>query len=125
MYLTDINQYLELNSSVTASVSLDVVATWFNVNSQTKAESIESADYNITTTATTTIVGVPLSLSTRRIEQITVKNKGTATTVVTLRKVASGFTRELPAIELAQNESFVYSLDERFVVFNNKGLEKT
>ena len=125
MYLTDIDQYLELNSSVTASVSLDVVATWFNVNSQTKAESIESADYNITTTATTTIVGVPLSLSTRRIVQITVKNKGTATTTVTLRKVASGFTRELSAIELAQNESFVYSLDEAFVVFNAQGLEKT
>ncbi len=125
MYLTDIDQYLELNSSVTASVSLDVVATWFNVNSQTKAESVESADYNITTTATTTIVGVPLSLSTRRIVQITVKNKGTATTTVTLRKVASGFTRELPAIELAQNESFVYNLDEAFVVFNAQGLEKT
>ncbi|MBA4259168.1 MAG: hypothetical protein C0446_08385 [Chitinophaga sp.] len=108
----------------TAAVSLDYYVSYVDIT--TSAFTPGVSDGNISTATTTTILAAPASSTQRQVKHISLTNRSTTTAQgVTVKYDVSGVERYLtPSITLNPGESYQYSSDTGWQVFDKNGAAK-
>lgn len=106
-----------------AAVNLDYQSSYADITTTTFAPA--QASGQITTATTTTIVSAPAASTQRQLRQITLRNVGTASNVVSVQKDVSGANRVLFSATLAASEALVMDSNGAFAVYNSAGSVKT
>lgn len=119
--LTQTTHSLVVTTSVAGSV--DYVISYVDVTSTDFTPG--SNDGNITTATSTTIAAAPAASTQRQIKQLIIKNVGTVTQVVEVKKDISGTTRAIsPTASLQADESLNYSDTKGWYVLTADGRQK-
>lgn len=117
LLLTATTHTLEVTTSTTSAI--DVSVSYVDITSTTFTPG--SQDTAITTATTTTIVAAPGASTQRQIKQITFKNKGTTTNILTIKKDVSGTEYTLFSASLNSNDLIQYTDGDGFKVFDVGG----
>lgn len=96
-----------LEAITSAAGSLDWTASWIDLDSTTTEPG--SADGNITTATTTSIVAAPGAATQRQVKEITLYNAGTANQTVTVQRDNSAANRVMVNDTLLPGESLTYT----------------
>jgi hypothetical protein len=113
MDLTATDQSLQVVTS--AAGSIDFAASWVDLPASGSAE-VESADGNIATATTTTIVAAPASGTDRKVKQLLLRNKSATGVLVTIRKLVGASQRDVYSATLYNNQSLRYSYETGFTL---------
>lgn len=116
--LTATTETLELTTSSTAST--DYLVSYVDITSSTFTPG--SSQGNITTATTTTILSAPAASTYRQVKTISVRNKGTASQTVILKKDVSGTEYFLTGnVALAPGETLVADDNGSYSVYGVGG----
>jgi len=116
--LTATTEILELTTSSTAST--DYIVSYADLTSSTFTPG--STQGNITTATTTTILSAPAASTQRQVKLITVRNKGTASQTVILKKDVSGIEYFLTgAVALNSGDTLILDTNGEYYVKNSSG----
>jgi len=120
--LTATTEIIELTTSTTAST--DYTVSYVDHTSSTFTPG--STQGNITTATTTTILSAPAASTQRQVKLITVRNKGTASQTVILKKDISGTEYFLTGtITLNVNDTLILDSNGEYSVKNASGATRT
>lgn len=120
--LTATTEILELTTFSTSST--DYTVSYVDLTSSTFTPG--STQGNITTATTTTILSAPAASTQRQVKLITIRNKGTASQTVILKKDISGTEYFLTSsIALNPNETLTLDSNGEYYVRNSGGQVKT
>lgn len=96
----------KLDLVTSAAVNVDVHASWVDLSGTTVTPG--KTNTAITTAATTDVVAAPAASTTRNVKTLNVRNKGTASTDVTVRYNANATIFELHKVALAGGQALEY-----------------
>lgn len=119
--LTDTTHALELETSSSSSTDWNV--SYVEMDSTTTTPG--SAQGNVASATTTSIVSAPASSTQRQVKLLTVRNKGSAAQTVTIKKDVSGTEYVLHAATLQPSEELIYTDGKGFEALDTAGRVKT